>query len=46
MKAIKITLAVVLLAALFTSCTKQELNEDEMLGDPNTGLYIGGMGRD
>ena len=46
MKALKITLAVLLLAALFTSCTKQELNEDEQLGDPNKGLYIGGLGRD
>lgn len=48
MKSLKITLFVVLLAALFTSCVKEDLNEDDVLLDnqevqvaPGTGGTVG-----
>ncbi|MCF7559930.1 hypothetical protein L3X39_04710 [Sabulilitoribacter multivorans] len=34
MKALKITLILALLFASFTSCTKQDLNEDDVLESP------------
>lgn len=34
MKALKITLIVALFLATFTSCTKQDLNEDDVLVTP------------
>lgn len=44
MKALKITLVLALLVASFTSCTKQDLNEDDILQSPETEnvLYTGG----
>lgn len=35
MKALKITLFVVVLSALFTSCVKEDLNEDDQLLNDN-----------
>ncbi|MEW4923845.1 hypothetical protein [Algibacter sp. 2305UL17-15] len=35
MKALKITLIMALLFASFTSCVKQDLNEDDLLEDNN-----------
>ncbi|HPF96791.1 MAG: hypothetical protein R2802_06645 [Flavobacteriaceae bacterium] len=34
MKALKITLFVVVLSALFTSCVKEDLNDDDQLLSP------------
>ncbi len=44
MKALKITLIVALLFTAFISCTKQDLNEDDVLVSPQTenNVYIGG----
>lgn len=44
MKALKITLIVALFLATFTSCTKQDLNEDDVLVAPidNTTAFTGG----
>lgn len=44
MKALKITLIVALFLATFTSCTKQDLNEDDVLVTPtqNETLFTGG----
>jgi hypothetical protein len=44
MKALKITLIVALFFASLTSCTKQDLNEDDVLVSPETEntIYIGG----
>lgn len=36
MKALKITLIVAVIFATFTSCTKQDLNEDDVLVTPAT----------
>ncbi|MDP5158022.1 MAG: hypothetical protein NWQ07_05530 [Flaviramulus sp.] len=36
MKTLKITLILALLFASFTSCTKQDLNEDDLLESPET----------
>ena len=36
MKALKTTLILAMLIATLTSCTKQELNEDEVLQSTNT----------
>lgn len=36
MKALKVTLILALLFTMFTSCTKQDLNEDDVLIDPVT----------
>lgn len=46
MKALKITLFAALLFATFTSCTKQDLNEDDVLQNPETEikLFTGGDG--
>jgi len=44
MKALKITLIVALFLATFTSCTKQDLNEDDVFVTPtnNTTFMTGG----
>ncbi|MBP0905674.1 hypothetical protein ACFSKN_16460 [Mariniflexile gromovii] len=44
MKSLKITLIVAVIFASLTSCTKQDLNEDDVLRSPNTQetLYTGG----
>ena len=44
MKALKITLIVALFLATFTSCTKQDLNEDDVLVAPDNQevLFTGG----
>jgi len=44
MKALKFTLIVAVLFATFTSCTQQELNEDDVLRSPATEniLFTGG----
>ncbi|WP_372754240.1 hypothetical protein [Mariniflexile sp.] len=44
MKALKITLIVAVIFASFTSCTKQDLNEDDVLQSPETEnvLFTGG----
>ncbi|MCF8273726.1 MAG: hypothetical protein K9I95_07835 [Flavobacteriaceae bacterium] len=44
MKALKITLILAILFATFTSCTKQDLNEDDVLVSPvnNTTDFTGG----
>lgn len=44
MKALKITLIVAVLFASLTSCTKQDLNEDDVLKSPQTQetVYTGG----
>ena len=46
MKALKITLIVAVLFASLTSCTKQDLNEDDVLTSPDTEqvYYTGGDG--
>lgn len=41
MKALKITLIVAVIFASFTSCTKQDLNEDDVLVSPETTLIVG-----
>jgi hypothetical protein len=48
MKALKITLIVAVLFASFTSCTKQDLNEDDVLVTPETEnvMFTGGSGHD
>lgn len=44
MKALRITLVLALFLATFTSCTKQDLNEDDVLVSPtnNTTVMTGG----
>lgn len=44
MKALKITLILALLLALFTSCTKQDLNENDVLGGDDTAIPVPGTG--
>lgn len=48
MKALKITLILAVLFASFTSCTKQDLNEDDVLVSPKTQktLFTGGQTHD
>tara|TARA_R110000868_G_scaffold104728_7_gene288694 strand:- start:2806 stop:2952 length:147 start_codon:yes stop_codon:yes gene_type:complete len=48
MKALKITLILALLLTAFTSCTKQDLNEDDVLNNPETEevYYTGGAVRE
>lgn len=48
MKALKLTLIAALLLAVFTSCTKQDLNEDDVLKSPETTevLDTGGQSED
>ncbi len=36
MKALKFTLIIAVVFATFTSCTKQDLSEDDLLEDSNT----------
>lgn len=45
MKALKITLILALLLTAFTSCTKQDLGEDDVLESPVTEevLFTGGV---
>lgn len=42
MKALKITLIAIVLIASFTSCTKQDLSEDDVLVNPETEAYYTG----
>lgn len=44
MKTLKITLILALLLTMFTSCTKQDLNEDDVLIDPTTTIPAPGTG--
>lgn len=49
MKSLKITLILALLLTMFTSCTKQDLSEDDVLQSPETEKsmpYTGGNGVD
>ncbi len=48
MKALKITLILAVLFASFTSCVKQDLNEDDVLQAPETenAIYTGGEAGD
>lgn len=49
MKTLKITLALALLFTMFTSCTKQDLNEDDVLGNESEEQempFTGGSGHD
>ncbi|ULC60088.1 hypothetical protein MBM09_03665 [Flaviramulus sp. BrNp1-15] len=48
MKSLKITLILALLFVAFTSCTKQDLNEGDVLESPETEQvpYTGGSGHD
>ena len=49
MKALKITLILAVIFATFTSCTKQDLNEDDVLVAPNSSeVYMtgGGLGHE
>ncbi|QQY83253.1 hypothetical protein JJL45_04500 [Tamlana sp. s12] len=42
MKILKITLLIAAFITLFTSCTKEDLHEDDMLIDDTTTTYING----
>ena len=44
MKALRITLLATLLFATLSSCTKQDLNEDDLLDGPDPVTNIGGDG--
>jgi hypothetical protein len=48
MKTLKITLILAVLIVALTSCTKQDLNEDDVLVSPDaqTGLFTGGQVQD
>ena len=48
MKALKFTLLVAVLFATLSSCTKQDLNEDDLLESPETEVqpFTGGNGQD
>lgn len=48
MKALRITLILALLFLSFTACTKQDLNEDDVLQSPDNTetLFTGGQGHD
>lgn len=48
MKSLKITLITALFFASLTSCTKQDLNEDDIQVAPETenALFTGGQGQD
>jgi hypothetical protein len=48
MKTLKITLILAVLVASLTSCTKQDLNEDDILQSPETleTLFTGGNSQD
>ncbi len=49
MKALKFTLIIAVVFATFTSCTKQDLSEDDLLTDTETNLpspFTGGSGAD
>lgn len=41
MKTLKFTLIVAVIFATFTSCTKQDLNEDDILKSPETAKVSG-----
>lgn len=42
MKALKVTLILALFFASLTSCTKQDLNEDDVLQNPDTEYFATG----
>ncbi|WP_170180977.1 hypothetical protein [Hyunsoonleella aestuarii] len=44
MKALKVTLLIAVFFAALTSCTKQDLDEDDVLNDPTekTAFFTGG----
>ncbi|MFI1745128.1 hypothetical protein [Thalassobellus sediminis] len=42
MKTLKFTLIVAVIFASLTSCTKQDLNEDDVLQNPDTQAYYKG----
>jgi len=44
MKALKFTLLLLFIAALFSSCTKQDLNEDDILEANDETIQIYGSG--
>ena len=44
MKALKITLILAVIFATFSSCTKQDLNEDDVLVTPTNETYFTGGG--
>ncbi|MBU3822012.1 hypothetical protein KO566_08070 [Flavobacteriaceae bacterium XHP0103] len=44
MKALKFTLLVAVLFATLSSCTKQDLNEDDLLLDTKVKVELGGDG--
>ncbi|WP_187388363.1 hypothetical protein [Seonamhaeicola marinus] len=48
MKALKITLIIAVVFATFSSCTKQDLNEDDVLTNSSaqTTRFTGGNGHD
>ena len=41
MKALKIVLVLAVVLTALTSCTKQDLNEDDVLREPDTTLIVG-----
>ncbi|WP_157515077.1 hypothetical protein [Gaetbulibacter saemankumensis] len=41
MKALKIVLVLAVVLTALTSCTKQDLNEDDVLNAPDTTLIVG-----
>ncbi len=44
MKTLRFTLLIAVLFATLSSCTKQDLNEDDLLDDPTPIVVIGGDG--
>ena len=44
MKTLKISLVLAMIFATLSSCTKQDLNEDDLLNDPAPIVVIGGDG--
>ncbi|WP_186525802.1 hypothetical protein [Seonamhaeicola sediminis] len=46
MKALKLTLIAAVLLVAFSSCTKQDLNEDDVLIDDTQSVYFTGGGFD
>ncbi|WP_345003774.1 hypothetical protein [Snuella lapsa] len=48
MKTLKVILMLAVVLTAFTSCTKQDLNEDDILKSPETSKvqYTGGQGDD
>ncbi|WP_168796615.1 hypothetical protein [Cognatitamlana onchidii] len=46
MKALKITLVLAVIFASLTSCTKQDLSEDDVLIDDTEAYFTGGKSQD